>query len=232
MYRDPTPAEYQIIAPRYAAKIGATLTDKQNPEMDLLALAMDFLEIQKRDDFLEHVATTLGTVVYLPYEDIDVLAHELKHVWQYLGKTVKYGPILDATQKAALAVGATLSPAVRDLLERLKIDESRIRIHGLQWAWLYLMSKEMRAIFEAHAYATQMEFQYRRTGQLSKLEDMVDRMRHGYAIDAQEVDDAAKVLEIRRNEVFRHVWRSSVANDGIAILYDVSPELVTYPNAA
>jgi hypothetical protein len=164
----------------------------------------------------------------MPYENVDVLAHELKHVWQYLGKSTKYGPVLDAAQRAALQAGATLSPAVRDLLERLKIDESKIRIHGLEWAWLYLMSAEMRAIFEAHAYATQMELSYRRTGVLPKLEDMVDRMRHGYAIDAQAVADAAKVLEVRRNEAARHVWRSTVASWGIEILHDVSPELVTY----
>ena len=226
-YREPTPVEYQHFATELCAWSGATLVDKSALEMDIVSVFLDIAGIADREDFLQHTATTFGTVIYMPYEDIDVLVHENVHVGQYAPRPdVNYGKVLDAIQRQALETASNLSPFVKDILARLRIDESRIRVHGLGFAWLYLVHPEERARFEAYGYAGQMEFIKMRTGRLVPLEDMVSRLQYGYALDADAVALAKAILTVRRTEVAAGVYRSAVALKAREILYGISPELV------
>lgn len=216
----------------FSSWLGATIVDKDNLESETIALFLDVAGIQDKNDFLASTATTLGTVIYLPDEygldkRVDTLVHEGEHVLQYAPKPdVSYGVYLDAAQRAALELGQ-LTPAVADLLRRLRIDESRIRPHGIGFAWLYLVHLEERAKFEAHAYCTAMQFTKQRYGTpLPEVEHVVTRMARGYGLDAESLAFARKILEVRKSEIALGVYRSAVANKAIEILRGISPELV------
>lgn len=224
-------AEAAAFEAGFAPWIGATIADKGNLESKGIAFLLDLFKIQDSTDFLTATETTLGTIIYVPEEmspnqRVDVIVHGGKHVGQYAPKPdVAYGPVLDAAQRAALEAGA-MTPWIADVLKRLRIDESRIRPHGFGFMWLYLTQPEERAVYEAHAYATSMQFRKQRWGDLLPLEHFVERLRHGYALEAQHVATAAKILEVRRSEIAAGVYRDAVANKAIEILKGISPELV------
>jgi hypothetical protein len=120
-----------------------------------------------------------------------------------------------------------MTPFIANILERLRIDESRIRPKGFGFMWLYLTEPEERATYEAHAYCTGMEFKRLRWGTpIQTSESIVDRLRHSYALDAEHVALASKIIEVRRTEIALGVYRSAVAKKLHRILFDVSPELV------
>lgn len=232
MTRSITKPECARFEAEFASWLGATIVNKDNLESEVIALFLDIAGIQDKEDFLKSTATTLGTVIYLPDEypldqRVDVLVHEGEHVLQYAPKPdVSYGKWLDRAQRAALEAGK-LSPFVAGVIERLAIDESRIRAHGLGFAWLYLTEPEERMLFEAHAYATAMQFQRQRWGTpLPEVEHLTQRLGRGYALDAEHLLTARKVFEVRKTEIALGVYRSAVANKAIEILRSISPELV------
>lgn len=232
MTRSITKPECDRFEAEFAAWLGATITNKENLESEVIALFLDIAGIQNKADYLASTATTLGTVVYLPAEypldkRVDVLVHEAEHVGQYAPRPdVSYGKYLDAAQRALLEAGK-LTPFVAGILERLAIDESRIRAHGLGFAWLYLVHSEERAVFEAHAYATAMQFAKQRwDGTLPEVEHVAQRMARGYGFGAEDIALARKILEVRKTEIALGVYRSATANKAIEILRGISPELV------
>lgn len=233
MTRSITDLEYGLFVNRFSTWLGATVVGRDGVlEMETAAILLDLIGVADRDDFLKHTATTLGTVVYLPDawdndKKTDVLVHEAEHVLQYAPlPDVPFGPALDATQRALLDTAGSFSPTIRDLLKRMHVDESRVRPHGLGFAWLYLAHSEERAVFEAHAYCTGMEWHKRRYGVLRPLEQLANRLQHGYAIDWEDVATAKRIFEVRRTEVALGVYRSTVARKAAEILHGVSPELV------
>ena len=233
MTRSITQAEYDRFVAEFTAWLGATIVNKDNLESETIALFLDIAGIQDKNDFLASTATTLGTVIYLPDEfgldqRVDVLVHEGEHVLQYAPKPdVKYGKYLDAATRAALEAGRA-TPFLQAILERLQIDESRIRAHGLGFVWLYATEpNEERALFETHAYCTALQFRKQRWGgPLTPVEQLVARLDRGYGIGAEGLTLARKVFEVRRNEIAGDVYRSAVANKAIEILRGISPELV------
>lgn len=234
MTRSITKPEYDRFVAEVERQLNVTVVNKDNLESDAVAIVLHLLKIQDKNEFLASTATTFGTVIYIPDEfsldkRVDVIAHECEHAGpQYQGlKDVAYGKWLDVAQRAALEAGH-LTPFIADILERLRIDESRIRPKGFGFMWLYLTQREERAVFEAHAYCTAMEFQaFRWGGPIQSLESMVERLRHGYDLDVESVVMAGTIIEIRRTELaLNGPGRSSVAKRLHRILYDISPELV------
>lgn len=232
MTRAITQPEYEQFAAKFTQWLGATLTDKDNLESEAIAFLLDLLKIQDRNDFLAGTVTTLGTVIYIPEEyplskRVEVLVHEGVHVLQFAPKPdVSYGPALDVVVRAALDAGKLL-PAMKAMLDRLSIDSTRIRPSGLAFAWLYLVEREERAVFEAHAYAAGIEFRVRAYGGLPpSLDAAANRMAHGYDLDGDSLALARKILESRLAEISLGVKRSMVATKAIEILRGISPELV------
>lgn len=232
MTRSITKPECDRFEAEFASWLGATIVNKDNLESEVIALFLDIAKIQDKNDFLTSTATTLGTVVYLPDEypldqRVSVLVHEGEHVLQYAPKPdVSYGKWLDAGQRAALEAGK-LTPFISDILRKLRIDESRIRAHGLGFAWLYLTEPEERMVYEVHAYCTGMQFEHQRWGtKLPEVDHLVQRLGRGYAIGAEHLATARKMFEIRKTEIANGVYRSAVANKAIEILRGISTELV------
>lgn len=239
MTRSITKPECDRFEVEFAAWLGATIVNKDNLESEVIALFLDIAKIQDKNDFLASTATTLGTVIYIPDEypldlRVSVLAHEGEHVLQYAPKPdVSYGKWLDAGQRAALEAGK-LTPFISDILRKLRIDESRIRAHGLGFAWLYLTEPEERMVYETHAYCTAMQFERQRwgdaafmlRGKLPEVEHLVSRLGRGYALSAEHLATARKMFEVRKTEIANGVFRSAVANKAIEILRGISPELV------
>lgn len=216
----------------FAKWLGATIVNKDNLESEVIALFLDIAKIQDKNDFLASTATTLGTVIYIPDEfaldkRVDVLVHEGEHVLQYAPQPdVSYGKWLDAGQRAALEAGK-MTPFIADILRKLRIDESRIRTHGLGFAWLYLTQPEERMVFEAHAYCTGMQFARQRYGgKLPEIDHLVARLGRGYDLDAKHLETARQIFASRKTEIALGTMRSAVANKAIEILRGISPELV------
>lgn len=232
MTRSITKAECDRFEAEFAPWLGATIVNKDNLESEVIALFLDIAKIQDKDDFLASTATTLGTVIYIPDEypldrRVDVLVHEGEHVGQYAPRPdVSYGKYLDVAQRAALEAGQ-LVPVVADILRKLRIDESRIRAHGLGFAWLYLTEPEERMVYETHAYCTGMQFEHQRWGRpLPEVDHLVARLGRGYDLDAKHLATARKIFESRKTEIALGTMRSAVANKAIEILKGISPELV------
>lgn len=232
MTRPITKPEYDRFVTEFCTWLGAKVVNKDNLESEMIALFLDIAKIQDKNEFLASTATTLGTVIYIPDEypldrRVDILAHEGEHVLQYAPRPdVSYGKWLDAGQRAALEAGQ-LVPFVADILRKLRIDESRIRAHGLGFAWLYLTEPEERMVFEVHAYCTAMQFAHQRYGtKLPEVEHLVAQLGRGYAIGAEHLATARKMFESRKTEIALGVYRSEVANKAIEILRGISPELV------
>lgn len=80
-----------------AKKFGAEYKNKNDSEfMKLVAKFLDSLNILKKEDFLNEFTTTIGTIIYTPFElgvdgssgydlwnQVSVLVHELVHVCQF-----------------------------------------------------------------------------------------------------------------------------------------------------
>jgi hypothetical protein len=63
-------------------------------------------------------------------------------------------------------------------------------------AWLYLASSEWRTGHEARAYRAGLELHYARYKQMPSLDAIVGPMRHGYALGAEDLKHAEKLMEI------------------------------------
>lgn len=232
MTRPITKPECDRFESEFSTWLGAKVVNKDNLESEAIAIVLDLAGIQDRADFLASTATTLGTVIYIPDEypleqRVSVLVREGEHVSQYAPRPdVSYGVYLDVAVRAALEAGR-LTPVVEGILRRMHIDESRIRPHGLGFAWLYLVYPEERMVFEAHAYCTAMQFEHQRWGsKLPEVEHLVAQLGRGYAIGAEHLATARKIFESRKTEIALGVYRSEVANKAIEILRGISPELV------
>lgn len=92
--REITEADFKSFAQHMTALYGATLIHKQDAiEMQWLAKGFDVArmlgaQVPSSNDFLEHTATTIGTLIYMPdgwspEERVIVLAHECAHVAQF-----------------------------------------------------------------------------------------------------------------------------------------------------
>lgn len=232
MTRSITKPECDRFEAEFAPWLGATIVNKDNLESEVIALFLDIAKIQDKNEFLASTATTLGTVIYIPDEfpldkRVDVLVHEGEHALQYAPKPdVAYGKYLDAAQRAALEAGQ-LAPFVADITRKLRIDESRIRAHGLGFAWLYLTQPEQRMVYEVHAACTAMQFKHQRYGgTLPEVEHLVARLGHGYDLGAEHLETARAMFASRKTEIALGTMRSAVANQAIAILKGISSELV------
>lgn len=72
-------------------KYGAEIIDKDSAaEMKIVGWALDLMNIQDKDDFLNNYSTTIGHRIYIPFEvgdasdvpldmQVETLVHELKH---------------------------------------------------------------------------------------------------------------------------------------------------------
>lgn len=212
----------------YSAKIGFTLVDKAAAiEMHAAALALDTLGVIESRKFLDDMATTVGTVVYVPADwDLDrkvrVLVHEATHVLQYAPRPDPQGEIvLDRALHAALAA------RFPSLATDLPLSQSRVRVSGLAFAWLYLVEPEERARFEAEAYAAGAECEAFRTGRVPELADIGKSLCCAYAFKPPEVAFARTILRSRRREMLAsQVPRSSAAREALEILRGIHPSLV------
>jgi hypothetical protein len=94
--RPATQSEADAFARLMCARFHARVVRKSMAvEMTMAAAAFDVLKalrvgVPSGADFLEHYTTTLGPIVYLqdglsPDAQIEVLTHEMQHVWQFWG---------------------------------------------------------------------------------------------------------------------------------------------------
>lgn len=221
----------------FTAKLGFTLVDKEAAlEMQVAAFALDVLGVIPRKTFVENMATTIGTVVYVPSSwDLDkkvrVLVHEATHVLQY-------APLPDPSGEAVLDAAAHAALAARfpALATTLPLVKTRLRVSGLAFAWLYLTEPEERARFEAEAYAAGMELEAMRTGSTPKLEDVGHSLCCAYALPEPEQAFARTILRSRRVECQEALqaqamgkpatWRSTAAITALGILRGIHPSLI------
>lgn len=212
----------------YAKRIGFTLVDKgQALEMHAAALALDVAGVVKRRTFLESMATTIGTVIYIPAEwpiehKLRVLVHEATHVLQYAPRDK--ASTLERTVTASMH--ALMNARFPSLVRDLPLTQTRISVSGLAFAWLYLVEPEERARFEAEAYASGMEFARMRTGTTPALDDVGESLCCAYALDAAEQSFARTILRSRRVEVLEGVYRSTAAKEARDVLRGIDPDLL------
>lgn len=104
---DATPEEAKAFWRYMTERFGTSVVDKKNAaEMTLVAHGLQLLGIQSKEDFLNRFTTTLGTVIYTPFEpgrahanmsfwdQIVICTHEHQHVVQHrrdgLGYSINY----------------------------------------------------------------------------------------------------------------------------------------------
>lgn len=212
----------------YSHRIGFTLVDKADAlEMHVAAATLDVLGIVGRKRFLEGMATTIGTVVYVPSEwsldhRVNVLVHEATHVLQY-APTSAVSPLESVLDRAGHAALLARWP---DLGKALPLTQSRVSVSGLAFAWLYLTEPEERARYEAEAYAAGMEIRAMREGVTPALDDVGQSLCCAYALPAAERAFARTILRSRRVECLEGVYRSTAALAARDILRAIHPSLI------
>lgn len=212
----------------FSKRIGFTLVGKADAlEMHVAGAALDVLGIVGRARFLEDMATTIGTVVYVPADwDLDrkvrVLVHEATHVLQYAPPS-DVTPLESVLDRAGHALLLARWP---DLGKALPLSQSRVSVSGLAFAWLYLVEPEERARFEAESYAAGMEISRMRDGVTPALDDVGRSLCCAYALPPAEQAFARTILRSRRVECLEGVYRSTAALAARDILRAIHPSLV------
>lgn len=218
----------------YTKRLDFTLVDKDDAaEMHAAALVLDVAGIIPRKMFLADVATTIGTVVYLPAawsleRKVNVLVHEATHVLQYAPLKGKTSTTSTLEHVATGSMRALMSARFPQLAQELPLTRSRLSVSGLAFMWLYLVEPEERARFEAEAYAAGMEIEAIRTGTCPPLDDVGESLCCSYALPEAEQAFARTILRSRRTEVQEGVIRSTAAREARDILRRISPDLVAF----
>ena len=145
---EPTPDLVRRFYAYMLGHFGGQVLDKQNAtEMKAVALLLGQIGVLDRQRFLENFATTLGRLIYLPFEpgvprgnwslwkQIVVLTHECQHIVQY------------------------------------------DRLGALKFGWSYLSSQAERAHLETEAYGCSLELSYWRFGTLPAAADVASSLR-------------------------------------------------------
>jgi hypothetical protein len=185
-----------------AAKFHARIIRKDMAiEMQILAAGFDVLraagvQVPVGGDFLDHYATTLGPLVYMPSsltpdQQIEVLTHELEHVRQFW-------------------VG----------------DGQAALPNAFGMGWLYLTDGEARARFEAEAYRAALELAHARGAPVPSLDDLAYPLEGGYALDDGGRALARDLLEVAATSVAAGVVSTDAAREAIAWLRTNAPELL------
>lgn len=125
-------------------------------------------------------------------------------------------------------VHADLSPD--QLIETVTAECQRL----VQWwarpvdvTWLYVTSGEARARIETQCHVAAAELDYARWGVLPTLEELVDSLRTGYLLSAEDLALARDLFESAMTTAVT-VWPSTEsARKAVAFLKATYPELLT-----
>lgn len=146
---------------------------------------------------------------------------------------------LDPTRLLS-ARAITLGPIVWMRSDGLSPDEQIIVItheaqHLHDWwqkpidvTWLYLASSEWRTGHEARGYRAGLELHYARYKQLPALSEIVGPLRHGYALSADDLHLAEKLLEIAATTIASDppIYSTEAGIAAIEYLKANAPELL------
>lgn len=167
-------------------KYDAKIADKSDAvSMQMVAFTLEVMGIQRADRFMENYATTVGTIIYLPFrlgstaagdpplnKQVEVLFHEFHHVRQY--------------QK-----------------------------EGRKFFARYLTSSSKRTWYEARALHVSMESQWFLAGRLENTDKMADKLRaYGCTKgDIRTVAKHLKIASsaVRRGKIHNRVTKDGTA---------------------
>lgn len=162
------PITSQLVKDFYAEalkKFGGQVKGKADSDfMVLVGKFLDGIGVMNKEEFMKEFTTTIGTVIYAPFEvgvdggaegydlwqQISVLVHELTHVQQY-----------------------NASPA--------------------EFMVKYLASRSDRASYEAEAYGSDLEMCWWKYGHGYNIPERVKALA-GYALKQEHIDYAAEFL--------------------------------------
>lgn len=228
MTRAITEDEFTLYANAMVKWAGATLTTKDELEMEGIAILLDILGIEDKAHFLENKATTLGTVIYIPTaweldRKVRVLAHEIEHVRQY-------NPPPDNVPEKFLdtAQAMLLQQSWASIAAQIPLSHVKLRTSGFGFAWRYLTDPRERAIYEAYAYAVGMEVEWVVSGHLTSLQSLRQHFESGYSLDGDSVKGAVGLLSQRQTSLNLIGPRSTVALKAREVLTKIDPELITH----
>lgn len=226
MTRPHTEAEFNRFRDEMCAAFGASVVDKRTAiEHHGIAWVLQARGILDADTYLDHYATTLGTIIAWPKGNIglSLLAHEIRHVQWYTRTGLT--PFEMAIDSARVWL---LKQKFAALLARVPTLQSTIDLDGIaEFAWPYATEGLERGLFEIDAYMVQAEVEYAISGRVWKLDEMMAHLAHGYGLDAQALADARLVAESRLSELnATRLLRTSTAQKAVEILKGISPELV------
>lgn len=198
-----TQAQADAFAMHMCAAFHARLIRKDMAiEMQVVAALFDALrafgvQLPVGGDFLDHYATTLGPLIYMPPgfspdQQIETLAHECQHVHQFWsGRPTQTG------LPNAFGMG-----------------------------WLYLTEPEARVRYEVEAYRTGLEVAYGRTRAVPPLAQLAMPLEGGYALDDAAHQLAAALLERAATSVAAGVVSTAAGAEALRWLAQNTPELL------
>jgi hypothetical protein len=200
--RPATQAEADAFARHMCARFHARLIRKDMAvEMQLLAAVLDALrtfgvQVPVGGDFLNHYATSLGPLIYMPPgwspdTQIEVLTHEVQHVHQFWGGQNQVG------------LGG-----------------------GFHMGWLYLTEGEARLRYEVDAYRAGLEVAFARMGRLPALDSVVFPLEGGYALSPDQVGHARDLLEIAGTSIAQGLRTTEAGRVAVEWLQRNAPELL------
>lgn len=99
----------------------------------------------------------------------------------------------------------------------------------LSYMHLFVGSSEARAAYVARARVSMLEVSFARTRHIPTLDELVDPIRHGYALSAADLQLARGIIEVAATSVANDLVFTKAGRVGIGWLQAYAPELLAKP---